>query len=135
MEFTEEKLQRWALSLNAFPFTIEHVSGEDNVWADLLTRWGSGSSAINRSSRDNRVYSLVDPAVPPNNWVSSVARPSKPRHVCPEKSVDLPSRKRAYVEFAGVRPLHQGEFVWPDVIELKSLQQEHKAAEKEIPGA
>jgi hypothetical protein len=39
------------------------------------------------------------------------------------------------VEFAGVRPLHQGEFVWPDVIELKNLQQEHKSAEKEIPGA
>ncbi len=91
-KFTEEKLQRWALRLNAFPFTIEHVSGEDNVWADLLTRWGSVSSAINRPSRADRVYALVDPAVPPQNWVSGVSRPQKPRHVCPENSVDLPSR-------------------------------------------
>ena len=113
------------------PFTIEHVSGEDNVWADLLTRWGSASSSHARSCRTNRVSTLVDPAVPHQNWVSGVARPQKPRHVCPEnKSVDLPSRKRAYVEFAGVRPLHQSEFVWPDVIELKNLQQKYKSVEK-----
>ena len=47
-KFTEEKLQRWALRLNAFPFTIEHVTGEDNVWADLLTRWGSAYSLRSR---------------------------------------------------------------------------------------
>ncbi len=56
-KFTEEKLQHWALRLNA-------------------------SSAINRSSRTNRVSALVDPAVPPQNWVSGVACPQKPRHVC-----------------------------------------------------
>ncbi len=59
--------------------------------------------------------------------MSGVARPQKPRHVCPENSVDLPSRKRADVEFAGVRPLHQGEFVWPDIIEIKELQQKYKS--------
>ena len=28
-----------ALKLNEFRFVIEHIAGEDNVWADMLTRW------------------------------------------------------------------------------------------------
>lgn len=30
------KTQRWALRLSEFNFTIEHILGEDNVWADIL---------------------------------------------------------------------------------------------------
>ena len=33
------KLTRWALKLSAFSYTITHISGESNVWADMLTRW------------------------------------------------------------------------------------------------
>ena len=45
------KLMRWALKLSAFRYVIEHVAGEKNVWADMLTRWGScpKSSAHNTS--------------------------------------------------------------------------------------
>lgn len=38
------KLQRWALSLTGLPYRIEHIDGEANVWADLLSRWDSLSS-------------------------------------------------------------------------------------------
>jgi hypothetical protein len=38
---TAQKLQRWALFIQRFRYTIEHISGEDNVWADLMTRWGA----------------------------------------------------------------------------------------------
>ena len=42
----------------------------------------------------------------------------------------LPSRKRANVEFAGVRPLHQSEFVCPNIIEIQqALQQEKKSVD------
>lgn len=34
------KVQRWALRLSEFDFTIEHIPGEHNVWADILTRAG-----------------------------------------------------------------------------------------------
>ena len=37
---TAEKLERWAIFLSAFRYTIEFVSGEENLWADLLSRWG-----------------------------------------------------------------------------------------------
>ena len=38
---TAQKLQRWALDLQRFNYEIEHINGEDNLWADLMTRWGA----------------------------------------------------------------------------------------------
>eukprot|EP00171_Calliarthron_tuberculosum_P007262 IDg7262t1 len=35
------KTQRWALRLAEFNFTIEHIPGRDNLWADVLTRWAA----------------------------------------------------------------------------------------------
>eukprot|EP00644_Phytophthora_capsici_P011684 jgi/Phyca11/123290/e_gw1.50.483.1 len=32
------KLQRWALHIVGVRYTIEHIKGEDNVWADLISR-------------------------------------------------------------------------------------------------
>ncbi|KAE9282551.1 hypothetical protein PR003_g27380 [Phytophthora rubi] len=40
--YRADKLQRWALSLMSFKYVIEHVPGEENVWGDLLSRWGAG---------------------------------------------------------------------------------------------
>ncbi len=37
------KIERWALRLTAFRYDVVHISGEDSVWADLLSRWGSPS--------------------------------------------------------------------------------------------
>ncbi len=36
---TASKLMRWAIKLSAFRYVIEHLPGESNVWADILTRW------------------------------------------------------------------------------------------------
>ena len=30
---------RWALKLSAYRYVVEHLAGERNVWADMLTRW------------------------------------------------------------------------------------------------
>ena len=35
------KVQRWAIRLAEFNFTVEHIPGEKNVWADILTRWAA----------------------------------------------------------------------------------------------
>ena len=37
---TRHKISRWALSLSSFDYIIQHIEGESNVWADLLSRWG-----------------------------------------------------------------------------------------------
>ena len=36
------KVQRWALFLSTFNYTIEHIRGSDNVFPDILTRWARG---------------------------------------------------------------------------------------------
>jgi hypothetical protein len=33
------KLQRWALKIVGARYTIEHIKGVDNVWADMVSRW------------------------------------------------------------------------------------------------
>lgn len=36
---TRHKISRWALALSSFRYEIHHIPGEENVWADLLSRW------------------------------------------------------------------------------------------------
>ena len=36
------KVQRWAIYLSRFAYIIEHVDGDANVFADILTRWVRG---------------------------------------------------------------------------------------------
>jgi RNase H-like domain found in reverse transcriptase len=38
------KLMRWAYKMCAFRYIINHVPGEQNLWADLLTRWAVRSA-------------------------------------------------------------------------------------------
>jgi hypothetical protein len=35
-----DKIHRWASNIFSLHFAIYHIAGEDNVFADLLTRWG-----------------------------------------------------------------------------------------------
>ena len=35
------KIERWSMKLAAFRYQIVHITGEENVWADLLSRWGA----------------------------------------------------------------------------------------------
>ena len=46
------KVQRWALHLSKFAYTIEHIAGINNVMPDIMTRWLAGyrgkRSAIRR---------------------------------------------------------------------------------------
>jgi len=37
-----ERLIRWGIELRDYNYVIHHIPGEDNHWADLLSRWGAG---------------------------------------------------------------------------------------------
>ena len=39
--YLADKLARWSVVLASFTYKIVHVAGEDNVWGDLLSRWGN----------------------------------------------------------------------------------------------
>ena len=59
---TADRLERWALYLRSFEYTIENIAGEDNVWADLLSRWAHGTQealTARRSLRSARICVYV----------------------------------------------------------------------------
>ena len=58
---TIQRLQRWALALLNYNYVIEHVAGDDNKFADLLSRFGfmNRSVSIKRVST-NSIRPLAD---------------------------------------------------------------------------
>ncbi len=46
LKYTADKLQRWSRLLQGLKFSVKEISGEDNVWADLLSRWGSTLQSV-----------------------------------------------------------------------------------------
>jgi hypothetical protein len=58
-KYQAHKLQRWALTMTTFPYVVECVAGEDNLWADLLSRWGNPEIET-RTARMNKL-ALVSP--------------------------------------------------------------------------
>ena len=36
----QQRLLRWSLEIQIYDFVVRYIKGEDNVWADLLSRWG-----------------------------------------------------------------------------------------------
>ncbi|OWZ10596.1 hypothetical protein PHMEG_00016533 [Phytophthora megakarya] len=35
----QDRLQRWAMRLCGLHYVIEHIAGEENLWADIVSRW------------------------------------------------------------------------------------------------
>ncbi|GMF60954.1 unnamed protein product [Phytophthora fragariaefolia] len=62
--YQADKLQRWALGLSCFNYEIEHVSGEGNVWGDLLSRRGAHRDDPPPSTLQLRQLAIVDQIAP-----------------------------------------------------------------------
>ena len=64
---TASKLMRWALKLSAFHYVVEHLPGERNVWADMLTRWAvSSNRSINAAKvikAKSLMYAPINPGI------------------------------------------------------------------------
>ena len=65
---------RWALKISEFRYVIEHVPGERNVWADMLTRWAVESPPMGvKSWKISRLLTApINPSV-----VEEFDQPSK----------------------------------------------------------
>ncbi len=40
------RLDRWSLKLQGYKYDVEHIPGDSNVWADLLSRWGNHNTSM-----------------------------------------------------------------------------------------
>jgi hypothetical protein len=96
-----ERLIRWGIELRDFNFTIHHISGEDNVWADLLSRWGAVGDEIQQNTAVKRIST-----------------------VAPDSNVNQDSSTAVenLIENARVQPLSREKFVWPDMNEIADEQ-------------
>ena len=56
---TASKLMRWAIKLSAFRYVIEHLPGDRNIWADMLTRWAVRPKSFVSTKNIGRFKSLV----------------------------------------------------------------------------
>jgi hypothetical protein len=53
------KLLRWAMKLTEFRYTINHIAGTANVWADMLSRWACQPSATPTAARAVQVRRIT----------------------------------------------------------------------------
>ena len=63
---TASKLMRWAIKLSAFRYVVQHLPGEENVWADMLTRWAANSKSSVSTKRLGKFMSLMLAPVNPS---------------------------------------------------------------------
>lgn len=73
---TENKITRWAIKLSTYRFEIEHVPGDRNVWADLLTRWAvqPRSTIGSRLQRSRLMVAPINPGLQAEyDWSSILA--------------------------------------------------------------
>ncbi|KAE9332990.1 hypothetical protein PR003_g14240 [Phytophthora rubi] len=55
------KLLRWSLKLTEYRYTIAHIEDEQNVWADLVSRWGGASpTSVMRFKRVTRMQTQAE---------------------------------------------------------------------------
>ncbi|KAH9092351.1 hypothetical protein LEN26_018494 [Aphanomyces euteiches] len=96
--YVADKLARWAVTMSAFNYTIEHVPGENNVWGDLLSRWGN-SAAMD-----------VNAAVWSCDESDNITRPQLKRLVTLPLPIQSPLTK---------------DFQWPTLSYIEQVQNEH----------
>ena len=54
------KVLRWAVRLSMYRYTCYHIKGEENVWADLMSRWSSKAPTVRRIVRVPELSSSSD---------------------------------------------------------------------------
>ena len=99
---TLSRLYRWGVIMSEFSYTIQHVPGQFNVFADLLTRWGMTNVGVSLATMCERILDVA---------VSSV--------------------REKYENFIydRVRPLERPDFSYPTEKQILKSQKENMVAQ------
>ena len=98
------KLLRWSTKLGDYRYVLEHIAGPNNVWADLISRWG-GKGAGNTSHAVKRLTNRKHPRSDPQEQQQQPMPP---------------------------RPLDVQDFVWPTLADIQTAQKQHSAPTEAI---
>ena len=105
---TTNRLQRWAMHLQSFLYEIEGIRGEDNTWADLLSRWAAGRIALEA----RRILMSEH-----EDWKQQEEWPEQD-----DENVNVFEIRGMNMEDLRVRPLGQATFTWPTEAEIRERQ-------------
>ncbi|KAH9133773.1 hypothetical protein AeRB84_020220 [Aphanomyces euteiches] len=94
-EHTRGKLMRWAAIIGGYRYTIEHINGIHNLWADMMSRWGRPATGM----ATHKVLAA--------RWTK---KRKQPRH--------MPKRNT-------LRPLDEENFIWPCINDIVKAQAAH----------
>ncbi|OWZ14904.1 hypothetical protein PHMEG_00011538 [Phytophthora megakarya] len=96
------KLLRWSMKLMEFRFSIEHIDGVQNVWADMISRWAGCKRSIGGAMKRLK---------------KKRERPSE------DEAITARSRPNTVT----IRPFGDDSFVWPTITSLRASQRQHLA--------
>jgi transposase InsO family protein len=113
---------RWADTIGEYRYIIIHIDGEQNVWADLLSRWGNPppSTKAHRTLPEDVNYH--EPELVP--WEQ--AKPVRARLPREGGSGVQPNQRAPQKRRQVLRPLDEDGFIWPSMAEICQAQQETK---------
>lgn len=99
------KLERWALLLQSFNYHIQHIDGEQNVWADLLSRWGAAGEEALKARRTRllvRAMTMDDARVTPRRhaefeWPSEESLKNSQQQLSAQEMTEAECSKEDYL--------------------------------------
>ncbi|GMF33910.1 unnamed protein product [Phytophthora fragariaefolia] len=97
------------MKLMEYRFSIEHIDGVKNVWADMISRWAGCQRSISvgmKRLRRKRSRTV-------DNEPTESSRNKKTREQNPLQHVTI-------------RPFNNDNFEWPDIVALAAIQRRHE---------
>jgi hypothetical protein len=108
---TADKLPRWVSRLYEYHFVIKHISGEDNVGADMLSRWvpseskSPNLSLMNSLDLSDGLYKTIDGKI----WVPY--RNALRQRMCAIAHCGIAGHRRVEATTTAIL----SKFYWPDL--------------------
>ncbi|OWY99161.1 hypothetical protein PHMEG_00029891, partial [Phytophthora megakarya] len=114
------KLLRWSTKLMEYHYEIEHIDGESNVWADMVSRWaGNHDPAVRLNMMTLRKRSRD------GHYGDNRRRRKRTRRAVGEpqsveqQQTELPTHSHR------IRPLDDPDFEWPTWAAIRAEQVKH----------
>lgn len=67
----DHNLVRWKINLSAYRYVIELVSGENNEWAYIISRWAAAPDKMKENPKMELVYAPVGTSSIEREWSAS----------------------------------------------------------------
>ena len=126
---TASKLMRWAIKLSAFRYVVEHLPGDRNVWADMLTRWAVSPRKLISSSRTAKIKTLmmapINPGLDPSmDWPSHKDIIESQKSTKEKPPASFKKTEKGWIDASGVNWIQSND----ELLKLRIILAAHAGA-------